>query len=379
MKLNLVNYYDYAAATPMDPKVLGSMEPYFTDNFFNPSAIYLSARRVRQDLEEARHQIAMIIGARASEIIFTAGGTEANNLVINGVSDGKILVSAIEHDSILKSANSRGGQTIKVNKKGIIELDDLKSKLDDSVSLVSVMYVNNEVGSIQPIKEIAELIKSVRHDRLLRHIKKPIYLHIDACQAANYLDLSVSRLGVDLMSVNGGKIYGPKQSGFLFVRSGVILRPLIQGGGQEQSLRSGTENIPGIIGLAKALEITKQKQKGEAKRLIDLRDYLIKELKSKIPTIVINGSTGNKRIANNIHFSLEGIDNEYLLMQLDELGFMVAVGSACQASSDEPSHVLKAMGFDENQMNSSIRLSLGRFSTKDGIDNLLKSLVSLTS
>lgn len=379
MKQQLMNYYDYAAATPMDLQVLKSMEPYFSDNFFNPSAIYLSARKVRNDLEEARHQISMIIGAKSSEIIFTAGGTEANNLAINGIVEGKLLVSAIEHDSVLKPAKNREHQIIKVNNKGIIELDDLKSKLDDSVSLVSVMYVNNEVGSIQPIKDIAELIKQVRHDRMVRRLKMPIYLHVDACQAANYLDLSVSRLGVDLMSVNGGKIYGPKQSGFLFVRSGIVLKPLILGGGQEQSLRSGTENIPGIIGLAKALEVTKQKQKSETRRLINLRDYFIAELENRIPNIVINGPKGNKRIANNIHFSLEGIDNEYLLMQLDELGFMVAVGSACQASSDEPSHVLKAMGFDENLMNSSIRLSLGRFSTKDGIDNLLKSIVSLTS
>ncbi|MDQ5953862.1 MAG: Cysteine desulfurase, partial [Patescibacteria group bacterium] len=346
--ISYTGYFDYSASTPMKKEVIKAMEPFFSENFYNPSAIYLKSRAVRLGLEEERHKIAETIGAKPSEIIFTAGGTEANNLAINGVmakyNGRQAVISAIEHDSVIKPAMKFDTKKVSVSQKGLINLDNLVSCISDTTVLVSVMYVNNEVGSIQPIKEVAEIIRSIRKDRQERSIDLPIYLHTDACQAINYLDLSISRLGVDFMTINSGKIYGPKQVGALYVRAGIVLEPLVYGGGQENGLRSGTENVAGIFGFAKALQIAQGKYKSEAKRLGELQNKSLKMIKNEIPNVNINGPSGGKRVANNIHLSIPGVDNEYLLMQLDEQGYQVAVGSACSASSDEPSHVLTAMG-----------------------------------
>jgi cysteine desulfurase len=287
-------YLDYAAATPMDNKVIKVMAPYWQQKFYNPSAMYLTSRSARQDLNEARENIAKQLGAKSGEIYFTAGATEANNLAISGTArnflDGEVLVSSIEHESVIAPAELYKCNKIASNTNGIVDLSDLKKKINSNTVLVSVMLVNNELGTIQPIREISNLIISIRKERIKKGNKKPIYLHTDAAQAANFFDMHVSRLGVDLMSVNGGKIYGPKQTGILYVKAGTRLKPLIVGGGQERNLRSGTENVPGFIGLAKALEIAQKMKDKEAKRTRELREFFLKELSKNVPGSQINGS-----------------------------------------------------------------------------------------
>lgn len=374
----LENYFDYAATTPLNPKSLKAMQPYFSDNFFNPSAIYKSAMEVKADLDTARAAVAKELGCRPSEIIFTAGGSEANNLAISGVlkkwPKKHIVISAIEHDSVLNTTKNYNYSLAPVNKKGIIDIEKLRDLIKDNTVLVSVMLANNEIGAIQPIKDVASLVEEIRSLRQDNGNDTPLYLHTDACQAVNYLDVSTKRLGVDLMTINSGKIYGPKQFGALYVRGGVILEPIIYGGGQEKGLRSGTESVANAIGFAKSLEIVRKKSKSESKRLTELRDYLAKELTTKIPNVEINGPNGNKRLANNLHITIPSIDNERFLMELDELGIMVATGSACSASSDEPSHVLKAIGKAEDYIFSSLRITMGQFTTKQSVDNLVRSM-----
>lgn len=372
-------YLDYAAATPLDQHVLRSMQPYLQDNFFNPSASYLAGQAVAKDLMQARLLVASQIGARPTEIIFTAGGTESDNLAIKGVMQqfpkAKLLVSAIEHHAVINSAQDYQHNLLPVNKAGLVDLAKLAKLVDNDTVLVSVMYANNEVGTIQPIRQISQLIKQLRHERQMAGNELPLYLHTDASQAANYLDLHISRLGVDMMTLNGGKIYGPKQTGVLFVKSGVSLKPQIFGGGQERGLRSGTENVAGSIGFAKALEIAQQERAGEVERLQNLQNYFTDQLQSLIPTAIFNGS--KHKLPNNIHVTLPGIDNETVMMQLDEAGIMCAVGSACSASSDEPSHVLKAMGISDKEAQSSLRFSMGRQTTKKGIQTTLQAIQTI--
>ncbi|HXY17999.1 MAG TPA: aminotransferase class V-fold PLP-dependent enzyme, partial [Candidatus Nitrosopolaris sp.] len=249
-------YLDYAAATPVDEKVIAAMQPFFSDQFYNPSATYLAGRAARRALDEARSSVAGWLGARPGEITFTAGATEANNLVISGLMrhfpDGEVLVSAIEHESVLAPASQFQCRQIPVTRQGITDLAKLEKMITPKTVLVSVMLVNNELGTVQPVKEVAKILNK---SSILRKGGLPLYLHSDAAQAASLFDLHVSRLGVDMLSFNGGKIYGPKQSGALYVRAGIELQPLILGGGQERNLRSGTENLAAAAGLAKALEL----------------------------------------------------------------------------------------------------------------------------
>jgi cysteine desulfurase len=252
-------YLDYAAATPLDDGVLRVMQPYFAAAFHNPSSLYSPAREAKKALQSARTQAASILGAKSAEIIFTAGATEANNLAIQGVMrkhpGKKLLVSAIEHDSVMSPAKLWGCQKIRVDGQGILDIADLHSKIDDQTVLVSVMYANNEVGTVQPLRKISQLIEGMRRDRKKAGNNLPLLLHADAAQAGNYLDLHVHRLGADLMTINAGKIYGPKQAGALYVKAGTVLEPLVLGGGQERGLRSGTENVSGAVGLAEALAL----------------------------------------------------------------------------------------------------------------------------
>lgn len=376
------HYFDYAAATPVCKEALIAMQPYFSSKFYNPSAMYLASREVKDDIEEARSKVAQLLGCRPGELIFTAGGTEANNIAVHGIMarfpGKKLLVSAVEHEAILEPAKVYGATTVSVNEKAEINLVDLKSKIDDSTVLVSIMYANNEVGTIQPISEIAETIKSINQDRKKRGVELPLYFHTDACQAASHLDLHVSRLGVDLMTINGGKIYGPKQSGALYVKAGIILDAFIAGGGQERGVRSGTENTAGIIGLASALGVARSKSMPEKKRLEKLQTECIKNLQIAIPDVIFFGHL-KKRLPHNVSFAVPGIDNERLMMLLDEKGFQVATGSACQAASTEPSHVLRAMGISDDLANSSIRLSFGRETKIDDINDLISALKSAVS
>lgn len=370
-------YLDHAAATPLDPGVFEAMQPYFSEQFYNPSATYLAGQRARKSLDAARTQVARVLGVRASEIIFTAGGTEANNLAIHGIMErypeGNIVVSSIEHESVLAPAHVYDCREVAVAADGRIDLDDLKAKIDDKTVLVSVMYANNEVGTVQPIREIGQLLAELRKGREL-----PLYFHTDACQAANYLDLHVSRLGVDLLTLNGGKIYGPKQSGALFVRGGLVLEPLIRGGGQERGLRSGTESPASAAGFAAALEQTQARRHEETKRLETLQKRWYAGLAEQLPEAQVNGSI-KSRLANNIHITLPGRDNERLLIQLDEAGILAAAGSACSASNEEPSHVLRAMGLSDQAAQASLRFTMGRTTSEDDVSYVVKTLAALVA
>lgn len=372
-------YLDYAAATPLDPSVEKAMSPYWRDKFFNPSANYLAGRAIGADIAKARAVVASLLGAKPSEIIFTAGGTEADNLAINGIMQShpgsKLLISAVEHEAVLAAAKSYSHQVIPVTKQGLVDVKKLASMIDDQTVMVSIMYANNEIGSVQPLRQIADLIKQVLQQRQQQNNDLPLYFHTDASQAANYLDIHAHRLGVDLMTLNGGKIYGPKQTGALFVKAGLVLRPQIVGGGQERGLRSGTENVPGIIGFAKALAVTQDLRAAELKRLQKLQNDFIKELQKAIPRVVING--GKARLPNNVHITIPGIDNERVMMQLDERGIVCAVGSACSASDEEPSHVLKAIGLSDADAQSSLRFSMGRSTTANDIVQTVSALQQL--
>jgi cysteine desulfurase len=374
-------YLDYAAATPMDPTVLEAMKPYFSAKFYNPSATYLAARAVKHDLADFRARVAAVLGARPAEVVFTAGATEANNLAIRGIVErfpkAEVLVSAVEHESVLAPAEQLKHKLIPVDENGVIILNKLSSLITDKTVLVSVMLVNNELGTAQPLREISNLIQTVKKARLVKGNKLPLYLHSDAAQAPNYLDMHISRLGVDLLSINGGKIYGPKQSGVLYVKAGTKLAAQIIGGGQEFNLRSGTENVAAMAGLATALEIASQKRVSEIKRLTILRQYFEKLILEKLPGVTVNG-LAKHRAPHILSVMFEGRDNERLMMELDEQGVQCAVGSACSASSEDASHVLRAIGLSEAQARSTLRFSLGRHTTQSDIEQTIKLLVKLT-
>jgi cysteine desulfurase len=360
-------YLDYAAATPMDDAAVAAMQPYLQDNFYNPSAVYQSARKVRKDVEEARGMVADVLGAKDQEIFFTAGGTEANNLTIHGVMHNypkaHIVATAIEHESVLEPIHQYDNSIVKVKPSGLVDPKEILKAIKDTTVLVSVIYANNEIGTIEPIKEIAKIITEARKNRILKGNSLPLYLHTDAAQAANYLDLHVSRLGVDMMTINGGKIYGPKQSGCLYVKSLVNLHPLILGGGQESSLRSGTENVAAIKSFATMLQKVQIERHDEATRLQQIREKIIATLLQEKVEFKVNG-TLKQRLPNNLNLSFPSVDGERLLMELDSNGVMIATGSACTASNDEPSHVLLAIGLSQSEASGSIRITLGRPTTE---------------
>jgi len=357
-----VIYLDYAAATPIDKRVMKAMTPYFSDKFYNPSAAYMAARGVRVDVENARHDIAKIIGARPAEIIFTAGATESINLAMTVVGDGVVLTDNAEHASVLNAAKSYRHEIISVDSEGRINLDDLRAKVQsDAVRLISLGYVNSETGVVQDIKAVADIVRDERAERQM-----PLYLHIDASQASGLYDLNVGRLGVDMMTLNAGKCYGPKQMGLLYVRAGIQLKPVVLGGGQEMGLRSGTENVPGIIGFARALQIADDTRKSEYKRLEELKNQLKKTLANGLPDIIFNENPHATSPAI-LNFSVPNVDGERVVFALDEKGVMVATGSACAANKGQRSHVLTAMGLADNIADGSIRVSLGRFMTEEDI------------
>lgn len=374
-------YLDYAAATPVDPAVLAAMQPYSSDVFYNPSATYLPARQAREVLEDARGRVARWLGARPTEVIFTAGGTEGNNLAIAGVMANfpncSVTVSGIEHESVLAPAQRFNCSVALTTEQGRVVLDDLRQKIAPNTVLVSVMYANNEVGTIQPLRHISAMLAEIRAERKKAGNKTPLYFHTDACQAANYLGLSAASLGIDLMTLNGGKIYGPKQTGVLYSASHVKLSPIIRGGGQERGLRSGTENVAGAVGFATALDVAQTMRQNEAARLNEVKNGAIRLLYQKIPGVIINGSL-KYRLPNNIHLTLPGFDNERVLLQLEERGFLAAAGSACSASSEEPSHVLSAMSIGDEAAQSSLRITMGRATTKTDMEKFIQALTDIT-
>lgn len=375
-------YFDYAAATPLDNRVLDAMQPYFSDNFYNPSALYAAARDTRKTLEATRARVASVLGARPSEIVFTAGGTESDNLAIHGLMrrypTANIITSAIEHDAVLLPASQYEHRQAPVTPDGLINMSALEALIDDNTVLVSVMYANNEIGTVQPITKIAQLLKKVRDARRQHGVQMPLYFHTDACQAGAYLDLHVARLGVDLLTMNGGKMYGPKQSGVLYVRGGIELMPLVTGGGQERGLRSGTENLAACIGFATALELVQSQRHEESQRLRTLQKQFMDELSNKLPQAIIRGSR-KQRLPNNVHFTIPGTDNERLLVQLDEAGVLAAAGSACSASSETPSHVLRALGLTDDEARASLRFSMGRDTTAKQVTTVVDTLTSLVA
>lgn len=373
-------YFDYAAATPLDPAVLTAMQPYFTENFYNPSALYAAGRQTHTALEAARARVAFVLGARSSEIVFTAGGTESDNLAISGIMrryPGKnVVTSTIEHDAVLGAAKQFEHRLLPVNPDGIVGIEKLDSVIDDDTVLVSIMYANNEIGSVQPLSKISQKLQTIKEKRRQTGNALPLYFHADACQAGEYLDVHVSRLGVDLLTLNGGKIYGPKQSGVLYVRGGVILEPLLWGGGQESGLRSGTENVAACVGLAAALEQSQANRQQEGRRLQGLQKTFIHTLEAKIPQAVIRGSRKH-RLPNNVHVTIPGTDNERLLIQLDEAGILAAAGSACSASNETSSHVLLAIGLSDAEARSSLRFSMGRGTTAEHVTTVVDTLTQL--
>jgi cysteine desulfurase len=375
-------YLDYAAATPMDPTVARAMQPYFAERFYNPSATYAAAQAVRKDIEAARACIAHWIGARPTEIVFTAGGTEANNLALRGIlshfPDGNMVTTGIEHDSVLATAQELHGRIAPVGADGIVDVPGLISLVDDQTVLVSVMYANNEVGTIQPIRTIGAELEKIRARRQEQGNKLPLYFHTDAAQAAAYLDLHAARLGVDLMTLNAGKIYGPKQVGALYMGSHVWLRAQISGGGQERGARSGTENVAGVVGFAKALDLVQERRHDEQHRLQELQKLFFDLLEAAIPNSVVNGARAH-RLPNNVHVTLPGQDNERLIFALDEAGILCAAGSACSASNDEPSHVLRAMGVTPADAQSSLRFTMGLHTTEAQIRAVVAKLKELAA
>ena len=351
-------YLDHAAATPVSAKVLAAMQPYFDVDFYNPSAAYLPAKKVAADYETAKGVIAHAIGAKSADLVITAGATEANNLAFTCIDSSRTKSSSIlyletEHDSVRRAAERIGGTAIKVLPSGLMDIADLKSKITDDTKLISVSLANNELGTIQPLAEIAALIREIKFDRYKRGIKTELWLHSDASQALNLLDINVARLGVDLLTLNAAKIYGPKGVGALYVAHGVKLHPLTVGGGQENGLRSGTENVPGVIGFARALEIAKEHINGNRKKYASWRKILLAELQGY--------ELINKKHAldNFVVLCYNGIDAERLVFLLEEINIYVATGSACAASKGVRSHVLKAIGLSDQQIAGSLRLTLG--------------------
>lgn len=358
-------YLDHAAATPVSDKVLQAMEPYFAEKFYNPSAGYLPAKEVSADYERAKATIAHAIGAKASDLVMTAGATEANNLAFTAIALDKqiscpsILYLVTEHDSVRRVAEQYGGVAVKVLPNGLIDMEDLRSKITDETELISVSLANNELGTIQPIAEVSALVREVRLERMKRGVKRQLLLHSDASQAFNLMDINAARLGVDMMTLNSAKVYGPKGVGALYVAHGVKLSPLTRGGGQENGLRSGTENVPGVVGFAKAMELAHEHLNGNRKKYAKWRKILLDGLQGYE---LINRKHS---LDNFVVLCYNGIDAERLVFLLEEKQVYVATGAACAASKGVRSHVLAAIGLSDEQIAGSLRLTLGETNSEE--------------
>lgn len=369
-------YLDYAAATPLDERVFRVMSPYFTEQFYNPSAAYTAARAVRVALDEARHQLAIEIGGKRDEIVLTAGATESVNLAFRGILDegDHVVIGATEHQAVRAIAEQFNFSVAASDSKGTVAPEAVKMCITDETKLVSLTAADSELGTIQQLSKIAEMIEGVRQSRRKRGVKTPIYLHSDASQAAGVIDLHVARLGVDLLTLNAAKCYGPKQVGLLWMASHITLKPLIFGGGQERGLRSGTENVAGVIGFAMALHLAQKQRHTEGSRVRALRDRLEAELVKAIPRLVVNGSK-KKRLPGHLNVSLDGLDAERVVFHLDALGVMVATGAACAANKGTRSSVLEAVGMGDSLADGSLRFSLGRQTTEADIERVAPMII----
>ena len=366
-------YMDHSATSPVDPEVFKAMEPYFVNEFGNASTLYSIGRDARKAMENARAQVASLIGAKTDEIIFTAGGTESDNIAIKGTvyrlknKGNHIITSAIEHpavDETCKYLEKNGFKVtyLPVYDEGIVKVSDLENAITDETILITIMHANNEIGTIQPIAEIGKIAK-----------EKNIYFHTDAVQTAGKIPINVEEMNVDMLSISAHKLYGPKGIGALYVRKGVRLEPIMQGGGHEKGLRPGTENIPGIVGLGKACELAQNNLLDNAKFITSLRDKLIDGVLNSIEKSYLNGHR-TKRLPNNINFRFTSIEGESLVLHLDSKGIAGSTGSACSSKKLEPSHVLMAIGLEEVDAHGSLRLTLGKENTEDEIEYTIKSI-----
>lgn len=392
-------YLDCAATTPVDPRVVEAMRPYFEQEYGNPSSLYAAGRSAKEALDGARTRVAAVLGCSPDELIFTGSGTESDNMAILGVprwyrsksvqsssvnqpisesgTRSHVIVSAIEHHAVLNAAEHLRKEgfavtVLPVDGYGFVSPEAVRDALTPQTTLVSIMTANNEIGTIQPIREISKVMREWKQANGRKPTEAP-FLHTDACQAAGALDLDVKKLGVDLLTLNGSKIYGPKGTGVLYVRRGVRLEPLVYGGGQEQRLRSGTENVAGIIGLATALELSMMSRDAENARLTNLRDQLIRGIQERIPKVVLNGHPTD-RLPNNVNVSILDIEGEAMLLYLDAKGIAAATGSACDSESLDPSHVILAIGRPYEYAHASMRFTLGRATTQEDIDYVLEVL-----
>lgn len=368
-------YLDHAAATPMDHRVLLAMQPYFSEKFYNPSSPYAPALLVRRDYEDAKQRIAQTIGATSDELVMTAGATESINLAF-GSTAGHVVAPLIEHHAVIAAAGRRDHTFIESDSHGRISTDVVKSAIRSDTTLVSVALANNEIGTVQPLRDIAVLIKTERERRLARGDMTPIYLHSDASQGVGQLDVNIARLGVDMLTINAAKVYGPKQMGVLWASRAITLQPQIVGGGQERGYRSGTENVAGTIGFAKAMELAESHRKAESERLRELRDTLQQNLTGHFPEAVISGHRKH-RLPGHLHISFPGVDAERLVFALEMQGVLVATGSACAANKGTRSHVLTAIGLEDAVADGSLRLSLGKLSNTENIEQAAAILISV--
>lgn len=355
-------YLDHAAATPLDRRVFMAMQPYFSELFFNPSSPYAPALGVKRDYENAKHALARVIGAKPDELIMTAGATESINLACTSIG-GHIITANIEHHAVLEAVKRHDHTLVAADERGVVSAAAIQKAITPQTRLVSIALANNEIGTVQSMRDIAAVIKKERETRLIAGNMTPIYLHSDASQGAGLLDIHVSRLGVDLLTLNAGKVYGPKQVALLYAASHVQLQPQIVGGGQERGLRSGTENVAGVIGFAKALELAEAHRRYETDRLIGLRDVMEQKLTAAFDRVVVSGHK-KRRLPGHLHISFPGIDAERLVFALEMRGVLVATGSACAANKGTRSHVLTALGLKPEVSDGSLRLSLGQLSNE---------------
>lgn len=366
-------YLDYAATSPIDPAVLQGMLPYLKNEFGNTMSLYSLGQRAKAALEESRETLAGLLGAKPEEIIFTSSATESNNLALKGIAfankkkGNHIIISSIEHHCVMESAAwlERHGFKITrlpVDKYGSIDPADVRQAIGKETILVSVIHASNEIGTIQPIKEIGEICR-----------KKGVYFHTDAAQSFGKIPVDVNKMNVDLLSASSHKIYGPKGAALLFVRQGVKIEPLLHGGGQESGLRSSTVNVPAIVGFAAAGKIAVKEMKKESARQMKLRDKLIKAVLQKVKGSYLNGHP-QKRLPNNVNVRFDGVEGESIVIQLDLAGVAVSTGSACSSAKLEPSHVLLALGLRHEQAHGSLRLTLGRWTKELEINYVLKIL-----
>lgn len=369
----MFHYLDNAATTPVDPRVLKAMLPHFSKNFANASSLHQPGLDNRVAVDRAQAKIARFLGCLKDEVYFTSGATESDNMAVLGLcralkSKIHVIAAKIEHDAVLepcRQLEKEGAEVtyLPVNSRGLVELKTLAKNIRENTVLISVMYVNNEIGTIQPIREIGQLIKRLNQKR-----KNRIYFFTDAVQALNYCDCRVGRLNVDLLAFSGHKIYGPKGIGALYIRKGTPFVPIIFGGHQQADVRPGTFNVPGIVGLGKAVELLNGK---ENERIGKLRDYLISRI--KIKGLIINGDL-QKRVPGNVNFIFQGVEGESMVLMLSEKKIAASTGSACSSGSLEPSHVLLALGLKPEMAHGSLRITLGRFTKKEDVDALLKEL-----